>query len=123
MRRVEPGFTLFELIVVLVILGVLAAIAIPRYQDLTAEARNGVIADGIVAVASAVAVKKAITRTSPTGTSVALALPGSTCTAGIIQIAGQSGTVNVTLMGGTGTPTSNTTCGSTVVDVGTGTYS
>ncbi|MFY8087438.1 MAG: type IV pilin protein, partial [Rubrivivax sp.] len=36
----QTGFTLVELITVILILGVLAAVAIPRYSDLQGKARE-----------------------------------------------------------------------------------
>ena len=56
MKSNKKGFTLIELMIVVAIIGILAAIAIPKFADLIKKSKEGATKGGLSAVRSAIQV-------------------------------------------------------------------
>ncbi|MGJ7494974.1 pilin [Variovorax sp. RT4R15] len=97
-RNVQKGFTLIELMIVVAIIGILAAVALPAYQDYTTRAK---ISEVIVMASPA---KLAVAETvsslgalgSVTSTNTGYVFPGTTKYVSGIAITGSSGLVTAT---------------------------
>lgn len=100
MKKANAGFTLIELVVVIVILGILAAVAVPKFFDLSGEAETAAAQGVAGAIASGTAMNFAAKKV---GNASAVTLnQGNVCTAAILGPLMQGGVPTGFTIGGAG---------------------
>jgi type IV pilus assembly protein PilA len=105
MKRVQQGFTLIELMIVVAIIGILAAVAIPQYKDYTAKAKAANLLTGVDSLKSAVAIciqEQGGTLTGCTTTTYAT-IPVFTATKEVASASVTDGVITATFATGVGT--------------------
>jgi MSHA pilin protein MshA len=104
MLRTQKGFTLIELVMVIVILGILAAVAIPKYLDLSGQATtsaSNAIRGGIKSTFSIAFANHRVLRLAASGAGVGTTQYITDCASAVAYLEGSVWPDNTTCAAGT----------------------
>ena len=103
MKQLQKGFTLIELMIVVAIIGILAAVALPAYQDYTVRAK---VTEGMSLAGSA---KTAVAENAANGAAFTSGwtAPSATANVSSLAIAAATGEITVTYTAALGGSTLN----------------
>ena len=107
-RNIQKGFTLIELMIVVAIIGILAAVALPAYQDYTKKAKFAEVTSIAASYQTAVAVCIQETGTNVGCNAGTNGIPASQATVHVATVAVTNGAITVT-------PTATTDAGATLI--------
>ena len=107
-QQAQKGFTLIELMIVVAIIGILAAVAIPAYQDYTVKAKVSNALTSVGSLQTGVALCKQVaggdlTGCSTTTSSAPTSIPAFTATKEVTSAAVAAGVITITFSTGIGT--------------------